>query len=256
MMILNLSGCPWTGGAEQVFGCLVTAIWGNNHCTSTTRTLTTEQPLHTCTATIAHQPRHNHNALNSTAQHLIGVVHWWWVPCSVMHIYMNRSTRTMPHLGWWQERDCSRTLSESVPLTTEHISAHLSSRTSQLLLIWALAHSHLSFYSFELLLIWGSMMRWAHDSSRMPKFEKEETVTLPKQRWINQTLTVSDKTPKCTEMSSPQLKWTSPCTDRGCFATHDHISLFWLGSLLHRDHYGRVMRQKDWDWNSEIHRTN
>ena len=31
MMILNLGGCPWTGGAEQVFGCLVTAIWGHNH---------------------------------------------------------------------------------------------------------------------------------------------------------------------------------------------------------------------------------
>ena len=33
----------------------------------------------------------------------------------------------------------------------------------------------------------------SHDSSRMPQFEKEETVTLPKQRWINQTLTISDK---------------------------------------------------------------
>ena len=55
---------------------------------------------------------------------------------------MNRSTRTMPHLGWWQERDCSRTLSESVPVTTEHISAHvhLSSPTTQLILIWAFTH--------------------------------------------------------------------------------------------------------------------
>ena len=147
MMKMNLSSCPWSGGAgvrmsrNSYLGEQPLHI---NH--SHINHWTTIAHLHSnyCTATTA-QPLHNHNALNSTV-HLIGVVHW--VPCSVMHIYMNRSTRTMPHLGWWQERDCSRTLSESVPVTTEHI--------------WA--HVHLSSYSFELLLIWGSMMRWAHES--------------------------------------------------------------------------------------------
>ena len=95
-------------------------------------------------------------------------------------------------------------LKNTLGVRASHYRAHLSSCSSEL--THNSAHSHLSFYSFELLLIWGSMMRWARDSSRMPEFEKEETVTLPKQRWINQTLTVSDKTPKCTEMSSPQLK--------------------------------------------------
>ena len=63
----------------------------------------------------------------------------------------------------------------------------------------------------------------SHDSSRMPQFEKEETVTLPKQRWINQTLTISDKRERGgnpqmyrDELTSAQMNF------RGCFATHDH----------------------------------
>ena len=162
---------PVLGAAEQVFGCLVTAIWGNNHCTSTTRTLTTEQPLHTCTATITHQPRHNHNALNSTAQHLIGVVHWW-VPCSVMHIYMNSkhiysiySIYSVMHIYIWTEAHgrCHIWAGGRKGIAQEHSRSPCQSlpSTSQLMFIWA--HAQLSSFSFELLLIWALAHLGIHD---------------------------------------------------------------------------------------------
>ena len=52
MMIPNLSDCPWSGSAEQVFGCLVTAIWGHNHSTAQ------PQPV------VPQLARNNHNLLN------------------------------------------------------------------------------------------------------------------------------------------------------------------------------------------------
>ena len=158
-------------------------------------------------------------------------------------------------------------LKNTLGVRAAHYRAHLSS--SELTHISALTHLSSCSFSFELLLIWAPAHLRIHDEVGSWVMTAPECHSLKKKRrWHCQSKGGSitcwrflikgkgAETPKCTEMSSPQLKWTSPCTDRGCFATHDHISLFWLGSLLHRDHYGRVMRQKDWDWNSEIHRTN
>ena len=45
-MILNLSDCPWSGCAEQVFGCLVTAIWGHHNHNALLLLCTTLCALH------------------------------------------------------------------------------------------------------------------------------------------------------------------------------------------------------------------
>ena len=136
-------------------------------------------------------------------------------------------------------------LKNTLGVRASHYRAHLSSCSSELLLIWAPAH----------LRIHDEVGSWVMTAPECHSLKKKRQWHCQSKggsikRWRFLILMERDGNP---QMYRDEL--TSPCTDRGCFATHDHISLFWLGSLLHRDHYGRVMRQKDWDWDSEIHRT-
>ena len=86
MMILNLSDCPWSGCAEQVFGCLVTAIWGH----------------------------HNHNPLNLMAMHCYCYAHYTMCT-TICALYC-----TALHFTIWK---CASTMQFTIPIRNTHVTA-------------------------------------------------------------------------------------------------------------------------------------